>query len=92
MLGSRPRILSRALLLVFGAGLGALTSFYLLLSVVPLYATSAGAGGNVAGLTTAALMFSTMAAELAVPAWWPGSGTGWCWRRACCCWARPRWR
>jgi predicted MFS family arabinose efflux permease len=67
MLGSRPRILSRTLLLVFGAGLGALTSFYLLLSVVPLYATSAGAGGNVAGLTTAALMFSTMAAELAVP-------------------------
>jgi predicted MFS family arabinose efflux permease len=53
--------------LVFVSSFGALASFYLLLSVVPLYATSAGAGATGAGLVTGALMFSTMAAELATP-------------------------
>jgi predicted MFS family arabinose efflux permease len=63
----RPRILSPALMLVFVSGFGALTSFYLLLSVVPLYATSVGAGGLGAGATTGALMLATVAAELATP-------------------------
>jgi predicted MFS family arabinose efflux permease len=65
---ARPRLVSRALLLLFFAAFGAMTCFYLLLSVVPLYASSAGAGGLGAGLTTGALMLATVAAELAAPA------------------------
>ncbi len=53
--------------MVFLASVGATMSFYLLLSVVPLYATSAGTGGVGAGLTTGALMAATVAAELATP-------------------------
>ncbi|MGH9213566.1 MAG: MFS transporter [Acidimicrobiales bacterium] len=63
----RPAILTRALILVLASGFGALTSFYVLLSVVPLYATTGGAGGTGAGLTTGTLMFATVAAELATP-------------------------
>jgi predicted MFS family arabinose efflux permease len=66
--GAPPRLLSRALLLLFFAAFGAMTCFYLLLSVVPLYASSVGAGGLGAGLTTGALMLATVAAELAAPA------------------------
>jgi predicted MFS family arabinose efflux permease len=65
---ARHRLVSRALLLLFFAAFGAMTCFYLLLSVVPLYASSAGAGGLGAGLTTGALMLATVAAELAAPA------------------------
>jgi predicted MFS family arabinose efflux permease len=72
MLGSmagspRPPILSRSLSLVFAASFGAMTGFFLLLSVVPLYAGSVGAGGVGAGLATGALMATTVAGELAVP-------------------------
>jgi hypothetical protein len=42
----RPPIMTRPLLLVFAASFGAMTGFYLLLSVVPLYAESVGAGGS----------------------------------------------
>ena len=63
----RPPILTRALLLVFAASFGAMTCFYLLLSVVPLYADSVGAGGVGAGLATGALMATTVAGELAIP-------------------------
>ena len=63
----RPPIMTRPLLLVFVASLGAMTGFYLLLSVVPLYAESVGAGGVGAGLVTGALMAATVAGELAVP-------------------------
>jgi predicted MFS family arabinose efflux permease len=63
----RPPLVSRALLLVFVASFGAMTGFYLLLSVVPLYADSVGAGGIGAGLATGALMAATVAGELAVP-------------------------
>jgi predicted MFS family arabinose efflux permease len=59
---------SRALALYFIAAFGAMVSFYLLLSVVPLYATSAGTNGIGAGLTTGTLMFATVAAELGTPA------------------------
>ena len=59
--------MNRALALLFVCSFGAATSFYLLLSVVPLYATSAGAGGIGAGLATGTLMFSTVAGELATP-------------------------
>jgi predicted MFS family arabinose efflux permease len=44
-----------------------MTGFYLLLSVVPLYAESIGAGGVGAGLVTGALMAATVASEPAVP-------------------------
>jgi predicted MFS family arabinose efflux permease len=62
-----PPILTRPLLLVFTASFGAMTCFYLLLSVVPLYADSVGAGGVGAGLATGALMATTVAGELATP-------------------------
>jgi MFS family permease len=62
-----PRILGRALLLVFYISFGSLTGFYLLLSTVPLYAASVGAGGVGAGFATGALMLATVAAELATP-------------------------
>jgi MFS family permease len=60
----RPPLVTRPLLLRFAVTVGASISFYLLLSVVPLYAAAAGAGGNAAGLATGALMFSTVAGEL----------------------------
>ena len=63
-----PPLLTRPLLLYFLSAFGSMTSFYLLLSVVPLYASSAGASGIGAGLTTGALMLTTVAAELATPA------------------------
>jgi predicted MFS family arabinose efflux permease len=63
-----PRLVSRALFLYFVSAFGSMTSFYLLLSVVPLFATAAGAGRTGAGLTTGALMLATVAAELATPA------------------------
>jgi MFS family permease len=64
--GARPRLVTYPLLLRFAITLGASVSFYLLLSVVPLYARQAGTGGGngVAGLATGALMFSTVAGEL----------------------------
>jgi predicted MFS family arabinose efflux permease len=60
-------MVNRRLLLVFVCGFGGTVSFYLLLSVVPLYATTVGAGDIGAGLTTAVLMLATVAAELATP-------------------------
>jgi predicted MFS family arabinose efflux permease len=63
-----PRLVSRALFLYFVSAFGSMTSFYLLLSVVPLFATTAGAGRTGAGLTTGALMLATVGAELATPA------------------------
>ncbi|HEU5438418.1 MAG TPA: MFS transporter [Ktedonobacterales bacterium] len=64
----RPPIMTRMLVLLFVSSIGSATGFYLLLSVVPLYATSGESGGDVAaGLTTAALMFSTVVGELATP-------------------------
>ncbi|MFL6073621.1 MAG: MFS transporter [Mycobacteriales bacterium] len=64
---ARPRLVTRALLLRFVSIVGSATSFYLLLSVVPLYAQSTGAGGSAAGLVTGALMLTTVAGELATP-------------------------
>ena len=56
------RLLTRPLKLVFTTNFSALTSFYLLLSVVPAHATVADPG-----LLTAALMFATVIGELATP-------------------------
>ncbi|MFD5754489.1 MFS transporter [Streptomyces sp. NPDC127044] len=59
---SRPPLLTRPLLLRFVSMVGASASFFLLLSVVPRYATESGAG-----LATGALMLSTVLGELAAP-------------------------
>jgi MFS family permease len=52
---------------MLASSFGALTSFYLLLSVTPMYAMSAGAGSAVAGVVTGSLMLSTVLAEFASP-------------------------
>jgi predicted MFS family arabinose efflux permease len=64
---TRPALLSRTLLLLFVITFSSSTSFYLLVSVVPMYATTIGVGGAGAGLTTAALMLATILAELVIP-------------------------
>src|SRR5262245_58904853 len=60
--GPRAPIVTRPLLLRFVSMLGASMSFYLLLSVVPRYATASGAGA-----ATASLMAATVAGELGAP-------------------------
>jgi predicted MFS family arabinose efflux permease len=59
-------ILTRRLVLLLVVAVCALGSFYLLLSVVPLYVADGGAGGVGAGLSTGAMMVSTVLAELVV--------------------------
>ncbi|MFJ9527618.1 MFS transporter [Streptomyces cyaneofuscatus] len=61
------RLLSRPMLLLLVASVGGMGGFYLLLSVLPLYAATAGGGGVGAGLTTGAMMLATVLAEPAVP-------------------------
>ena len=63
----RGRIVSGPLALVFLAEFCALTSFYLMLSVTPMYAAAFGAGNTGAGLVTGVLLLGTVAAELAAP-------------------------
>ena len=55
------------MVLLLIAAVGALSGFYLLLSVVPLYAAAAGAGGPGAGLVTGAMMLAPWPASA-----WPG--------------------
>ncbi|MDI2125646.1 MFS transporter [Yinghuangia seranimata] len=64
----QPPLVTRPLLLRFVSMFGASVSFYLLLSVVPAYASEGGGGGGRAGLATGALMLATVAGELATPA------------------------
>jgi MFS family permease len=64
----RGRLISGRLALVLMSNFGALTSFYLLLSVTPMYAVSAGAGNAGAGLVTGVLMLACVAAEFGTPA------------------------
>ena len=61
------RLITRPLLVRFVSVVGTATSFYLLLSAVPLYARSAGASTSLAGLTTTALTLSSVAAYPATP-------------------------
>src|SRR5215472_11352755 len=62
--GGRPggRIISGPLALVFLSEFCVLSSFFLLLSVMPMLA-AAGAGSSGAGLITGSLLFGTVAAE-----------------------------
>jgi predicted MFS family arabinose efflux permease len=68
MTDSKPALVSRPLLAVFAVSFAAMMSFYVLLSVVPQFASSVGATGIAAGLATGALMLSTVLAEFATPA------------------------
>lgn len=61
------RLITGPLLRVLFTDFAGLTSFYLLLSSVPLYTASAGVGELGAGLATATLMGATVATEFAVP-------------------------
>jgi MFS family permease len=64
---SRPGLVSGRFAAALLSSFGALTSFYLLLSVTPMYAMSAGAGSAGAGLVTGSLMLTTVLAEFASP-------------------------
>jgi predicted MFS family arabinose efflux permease len=58
-----PRLLSGPLAATFAAEFTSLTSFFLLLSVMPMLAAAAGAGSSGAGLITGCLLLGTVAAE-----------------------------
>jgi MFS family permease len=64
----RQRRFNPGMLAVLVSAAGTSASLYLLLTVVPLHAASGPAGGAAAGLTSAALMLSSVAAELVTPA------------------------
>ena len=64
---ARARLVTRPLMVRFVSVIGTATSFYLLLSAVPLYARSAGASTGLAGLTTTALTLSSVAAYPVTP-------------------------
>ena len=64
----RPRLLSAALGATFLAEFTSLTSFFLLLSVMPMLVAAAGAGSSTAGLMTGSLLLGTVAAEAAAAA------------------------
>ncbi|MES9541808.1 MFS transporter [Actinomadura sp. NPDC000600] len=58
----------RQMIFLLAASLGALTGFYLLVPVVPLYTATGGSGDTGAGLSTGVMMAATVLMELAVPA------------------------
>ncbi len=63
------RLISGPLAATFLAEFTSLTSFFLLLSVMPMLAAAAGASSSAAGLITGALLLGTVAAEaVAAPA------------------------
>lgn len=62
------RLLTGPVLRLFAVDFAAMSSFYLLLSVVPLYSTERSIGSAGAGLSTGVLMFASVAAEIATPA------------------------
>ena len=61
--GAPTRLLSPPLALTFVAEFSSLTSFFLLLSVLPMLAAAAGASSAGAGLITGSLLLGTVAAE-----------------------------
>ena len=63
---ARPPLITWPLLVRFVSVIGAETSFFLSLSVVPLYVKSSGSGAG-AGLATGALLAAGVAGELATP-------------------------
>ena len=63
---ARASLVTRPLLLRFVTIIGASVSFYLPLSVMPMFARSSGAGTG-AGMVTGALLLTTVAVELVTP-------------------------
>src|ERR1700722_10571098 len=61
----RSRLVGRPLALTFLAEFASLTSFLLLVSVMPMLAAAGGAGSAAAGLITGALLGGTVIAEAA---------------------------
>lgn len=86
----RPPLITGPLLVRFVSVIGAEMSFFLPLSVVPLYVKSSGSGSD-AGLATGALLLATVAAELVTRNWFTGWVTGCRWPPGWCRWARRRW-
>ena len=66
--GVPSRLLSVPLAVTFLAEFTSLTSFFLLLSVMPMLAAAAGASSSAAGLITGTLLLGTVAAEAAASA------------------------
>ena len=64
----KSRLINGPVILVLASTFCLLCSFYLLVSVTPMYASSAGAGTAGAGMLTGVLLAGTVAAELASPA------------------------
>jgi MFS family permease len=64
----KTRLLSVPLAVTFLAEFTSLTSFFLLLSVMPMLAAEAGTGSSGAGLITGSLLLGTVAAEAAATA------------------------
>jgi predicted MFS family arabinose efflux permease len=60
-----PRLLSVPLAVTFLAEFTSLTSFFMMLSVMPMLAAAAHAGSSAAGLMTGALLLGTVTAEVA---------------------------
>ncbi|MGW6495218.1 MFS transporter [Nonomuraea angiospora] len=65
--GAQP-LLNRPMVILGMTSLAAMTSFYLLVPVVPLYTASGGTGDMGAGLSTGVTMLATVLMELAMPA------------------------
>ena len=63
-----PRLLSVPLAVTFLAEFTSLTSFFLLLSVMPMLAAAAGASSSAAGLITGSLLLGTVTAEVVATA------------------------
>jgi MFS family permease len=63
-----PRLLSLPLAVTFLAEFTSLTSFFLLLSVMPMLAAAAGASSSAAGLITGSLLLGTVTAEVVATA------------------------
>ena len=61
--GAPARLLSGPLALTFLTEFSSLTSFFLLLSALPMLLAAAGAGSSAAGLVTGSLLLGTVTAE-----------------------------
>jgi len=84
----RLRLLTGAVSRLLAVDFAAMCSFYLLLSVVPLYCADRGIGTAGAGLSTGLLMIAAVAAELGTRPLPRGWATAGCWRWDWSCWAR----
>lgn len=73
----RERIITAPLLAAAWSSFAALASFFLMLSVMPMYVAAAGYGGTSAGLVTGALMLAGVIAEFAATSVLNRCGSRW---------------